>query len=369
MRCIEATICVALLVCIICAILLVRSQVCTMEAFSDRSCSLTSEEFDTLKQLASDIKQLMLDIADFPWRQRDMYKIMYTLLVTRVNYLLNTFGPRLTVYEFAHMHYDKLIETTLTQLSMEYPAIISDVLQKYFEFANLLQTKSSTSCPVCDPLYIRQEMERIDHEFFLYIASLFSSSEINEHITEAVKKTIMKIEVDMLSITDLVDQAIAKQHANARGNIDLAEADKKLEEITVSYFAIVADIKLFQTLGKSLEDIMTFIEMKKVLINDLKQCIVMPLVFRACEYEGASIALRDGDYDGDKLKKNYNIEEIASIRVPPNYRIIIHVNNGDVFTYDSDVRCLPMAVRGAITLLSVVRRRESTRLSSLTKTR
>lgn len=319
------------------------------------SCSLSEDDVQKLRTIIETIKNTMDIILNesFPVNDMKKFKFLYTIFVTRPQYLLNTYGNKLSMYEFSYMNGDKLFTNTIMEFKSRYNYLLSSVFDEYDKFVDIISTKNATSCPVCDTLYILQQMERIDKEFYIYFANLFNSE---MEISEKTKKTLMKIELDMMSITDFVAKAIQNQKVNSNGKLDSSHIDNMMMQINSNYLSIATDIQLFNTLNHTIDDIMTFITMKQTLIDDIKQCIIMPKFFSACDYISDGIVLKEGLYSQEDLAKNFKMREIGSILIPSNFNVLVTTMNGDVRVYDSDIRCIPIAVRSSIRSIKVSRK-------------
>lgn len=252
------------------------------------------------------------------------------------------------------IHIDKNVYDTINDFTIRYNGLIEDAWKAYNDIQAILLTKEENNCAVCDPTYIRQTLERIDNEFFMYFAYIFNK-ELD--LADDTRKTLALMEADMMAVTELVRQSISDQTLDMNGHLNAEFIDKKMHDLEDEYLVLVADASVFMILGQTLEDINTFITMKKMVIDDLKRCIVTPVFFPFCQFQGESVILSDGTYTKETLAQHYRLYEISSFKVPTNFSVIIHFLNDDVQRFTADQSCLLPSVKNAIKSITISRSR------------
>lgn len=266
------------------------------------------------------------------------FALVYMLMVTRMEYLIATYGEKLTMHEFMHMFMDVNVQRALAYFESTHSAVLQEAFTEFHKIFVLLErTRENSACPVCDPMYIRQNMRRVDNEFSMFFASLFTH-DIFKHLPEASKKRLMGLEIDMLSATELVDTAIDNRDIDPHGHLDVDAITNAMTRLKSGYIKVKFDtelLKIFTPL--SLEGINAFIHMKDMMIKDLKKCIVTPVFYGEDNYVSRGVVLTEGLFTAKELADAYGLPKLGSFRVPPTYSVILNMSDGDIVTYNADI--------------------------------
>jgi hypothetical protein len=322
------------------------------EGFQEKSCNLSKSSLEEIISSVSKIKTIMNDLKDYPWPDKRSFDIMYTIIVTRMEYLINTYGVKLSKNQFLPLLTNDKLLSVFENYSKNNYGLLEEVFAELYKITTIIETNVSTTCPVCDTIYIVQTLERLDYEFTLYYSSTFYNKEITE-LDENVQKYLMSFEIDMINLTEYVKVAIKKQKVNAKGILDTSLIDATIKDLDDMFSLISTNLQLYKFLNSHMNDIKSFIELKKMVIEDLKKCVVTPVIYDKCNYTGKKVNLIEGRYELNFFLTHYNIANIASIQVPPNYNIIFHMKNGDVVLYNSDIECLTTSFNQEIDVMNV----------------
>ena len=315
-------------------------------------CSLDEASVGEILSSMAKIRETLDALKDFPWPDPDKFTLLYALTVTRMEYLVDTYGEKLTMHEFLQMFMDTNVQKVLVYFESYHAGLLGDVMLELSNILMILESTWRAPCPVCNPLYIRQNMQRIDHEFSIYFANLFPS---DLKLSDATKKRLIGLEIDMLAVTELVDVALQNRDLDSRGRLDAVMVDRALSRLDNGFVAVTSDTSLHVALGvRSLRDIKAFIYLKRTMVEDLKRCVVTPLFYAACNYKGPGMALSEGQFSAKELKDNYDLSEVGSFRVPPTHVVVLNMSNGDVVTYKNDRACVPANMRGNIVSVTVL---------------
>lgn len=330
------------------------------EAFTSASlndsCFLSVQEFNRVVELADYIKTSLESLEDYPWEDHNKFRLIRTVMVTRVEYLLHTYGDRLSVSDFVSIKTETYVENVMKEMEDTYSGLLQNVFDAYNEIWTILYNKrSNLGCSSCDPVSIKHSLERMDNEFSMYFANMFRRDDLL--IKEDTKKTLAKLEISMVNVTKMIDDALWNQRLDMQGKLELRDVENTLGQIHSLYLALVADLDLYKALGRSLDDIMTFIEVKKIIVNDIKKCIVAPVFYPSCYYKGTGVVVSEGEYLFDRLKQELRLETIGSIQVPSTYTVFFEFTNGDVRMFEEDQPCLTDWMRGSIKKLTISYRR------------
>lgn len=333
------TYCVFIILLVITTLAFLKYNIFVYEKFeAPTSCTISPSQLDEIWRSFERIKSIMTDLKDFPWPDMKAFLIMYTVFVTRLEYLLNTYGNKLSKQHILPIEQIGKITDTINYFAEQHSGLLQEVFEEMLSITTILETNMSNMCPVCDSIYIRRNLQLIDHEFSLYFSNLFPEN-VGE-INQPMKQLLAQIEVDMLNVTNIIDNALSNQQLDVKGRLDSTLIDAKLKDLDGNFLLVSTDLNLFKFLKKDVDDIGTFIELKKMIVEDLKQCVLTPVVYDKCNYTGKKVYLIEGRYLMSELYQHYGISSVLSIQIPSNYTVIFHMNNGNVNVNGLDLPCI-----------------------------
>lgn len=335
------TYCVFLILLVIITLAFLKYNIFVYEKFDPPAanvCTLSSSQIDEIWILHAKMKGIMTDLKDFPWPNMNSFMILYTVYITRTEYLLNTYGNKLSSHHFLPLITMDSVTDIMNDYMTNHAGLLQEVFDAYLKIATIIGTTSNNPCPVCDSAYIQVNLHYIDHEFSLYIADLFPDN-LGE-INEPERKLLAQIEVDMYNLTDVIGQAITKREMNAKGMLYSEVVDTMFTTLQNNFLLASASLDLYKFLKKNIDDIGAFIDLKKLVVDDIKQCVLTPILYDKCNFTGNKVSLIEGQYVISDLYRHYKITNIASMQVPFNYNVILHMGNGDVRVENNDVVCM-----------------------------
>lgn len=266
-----------LIILMVLIIAFIKYNVASKETFTEATnCVLSSQDMESLLDSLYKIKNAMNDLADFPWPDRNKFQMFYTAFVTRFEYLLNTYNNTISIHHLKFIIENNEISKVIDYFFTNHLGLMNEVFEEMMKIITLLEKNNSDSCIVCDSLHIQHKLENIDHEFSMYMKYTFDKEDVI--LEERNKKQLANLEIDMFNLTTLIKNAIKTQKFNSKGQLDHEYIDDKVVDIDNKFLLISSDLDLFKSVKKTLGDIKTFIEIKKMIINDLKQCILTPII-------------------------------------------------------------------------------------------
>ena len=333
------TYCVFIILLVITTLAFLKYNIFVYEKFeAPTKCTISPSQQEEIWRSFEKIKSIMTDLKEYQWPDTNAFLIMYTVYVTRLEYLLNTYGNKLSKKHILPMLMIGKITDTINYFTEQHSGLLQEVFEEMLSILSILETNISNTCPVCDSIYIKRNLELIDDEFSMYLSTLFPEN--FGEIDQPTKQLLAQIEVDMLKVTYIIDRAISNQKLDVKGRLDSTLIDAKLKDLEGNFILVSTDLNLYKFLQKSVDDIGTFIELKKLIVEDLKQCVLTPVVYDACNYTGKKVYLIEGRYMMSELYEHYAISRVLSIQIPSNYTVVFHMNNGDVKVNGIDLPCI-----------------------------
>jgi hypothetical protein len=302
------------------------------------TCTISSSGMTEIWESHRKIKTIMTNLKELPWPNTNSFMILYTVLVTRMEYLLNTYGNKISSHHFAPMLSMDSVAAVIDYYLENHAGLLQEVFAEVDKIHDIIGHTVELACPVCDSVYIRTNLQYIDHEFALYMSNIFPKN--LAEIDEPTKQKLAQIEADMLNLTEIITTSIANQKLDAKGKLDSTIIDIIMKDLQVNFLLISANLNLRKFLNDNVDDIGTFIELKKLIIEDLKQCILTPIVYDKCHFTGKKANLIEGSYKMSELYAHYQMSNVASIQIPSNYYAVIHMNDGVVTVNDIDLPCM-----------------------------
>lgn len=348
------TYCVFLILLVITTLAFLKYNIFMYENYETQgssSCSLSVSQSDEVWRSFTKIKSIMTDLKEFPWPNEKSFLVLYTIYVTRLEYLLNTYGNKLSKQHLQTMMSFGRVMDIVDYYVENHNGLLKEVFEEMVKIIDIIDTNVSDTCPVCDPMHITQNLQIIDHEFNLYYSNLFPEN-VGD-LDEYERKLLAEIEADMYNLTTMITNAIAVQQLDAKGRLDSSLIDAKIKDLNANFLLVSSSLNLFKFLQKSVDDIGSYIELKKLIVEDLKQCVLTPVVYDKCNFTGKSVHLIEGRYVIDELYTHYGIPIISSLQVPQNYNVVFHMKNGEVRVNNTDIPCLLSSTTASIDVITI----------------
>jgi hypothetical protein len=184
-------------------------------------------------------------------------------------------------------------------------------------------------------------MERLDRDFRVFIANTMV---VVQAATEPSQRRILDLELRFYRLTKLVELSIKSRDTNPYGILDIGELDLALNDLRSAYLLVAAD----SGLGTDLIELDAFVDSKEMMIQDLKRCVVVPIIYTKCDFKGGSASLGNGTYTMADITSAYGFEAISSAVVPNGYSIVLELKDGSMQKLNGNTRCIPSETRPTV---------------------